>query len=145
MNPLVVDKIAKKFIYDKDSGFIFTRNMIKELPTDWRYSILVPKGINRSFFPKTHVIDLLEYNYSTSIHQNRYHFNRELLAKYFPYGTDVDVVLCNQPEIAANISTFFFNQRRERPIIINFFHWIDCSLSQKFGKDLGGYIWRQID
>jgi hypothetical protein len=145
MNPLVVDKIAKKFIYDKDSGFIFTRNLIAELPEDWRYSILVPKGVPREFFPENRVVELLPYNYSTSIHQNRYHFNREMLADYFPYGKDVDVILCNQPEVSANLAAFFFNQRREKPIIINFYHWIDCKESRKFARDLGGYIWRQID
>ena len=31
-NPLVVDKIAKTFHYWKDSGFIFTKHLIKSLP-----------------------------------------------------------------------------------------------------------------
>lgn len=145
MNPLVVDKISKQFIYDKDSGFIFTRNLIASLPTDWAFYILVPPKVSRGFFSPNHEIHLLTYNYSTSIHQNRYHFNREMLASYFPYGTDVDVIINNQPEVAANLGTFFFNQRRERPIILNFFHWIDCKESQQFGRDLSGYIWRQID
>lgn len=145
MNPLVVDKIAKRFIYDKDSGFIFTRNAIANLPDDWSYTILVPPDVPREFFPADREVRLLPYNYSTSIHQNRYHFNREMLAKYSSYGVDYDVIICNQPEIAANLRVFFFNQRREKPIILNFFHWIDCEESRKFASDLGGYIWRQID
>lgn len=145
MNPLVVDKIAKRFIYDKDSGFIFTRNTIASLPADWSYTILVPPDVPRNFFPADREIKLLPYNYSTSIHQNRYHFNREMLAKYSPYGVDYDVIICNQPEIAANLRVFYFNQRREKPIILTFFHWIDCEESRKYGADLGGYIWRQID
>lgn len=145
MNPLVVDKIAKQFIYDKDSGFIFTRNLIASLPADWSYSILVPPKVPRSFFPTDREIKLLPYNYSTSIHQNRYHFNREMLANYFPYGTDIDVIFNNQPEVSANLDVFFFNQRREKPIILNFFHWIDCAESRQYSKELGGYIWRQID
>jgi hypothetical protein len=145
MNPLVVDKIAKRFIYDKDSGFIFTRNTIASLPADWSYTILVPPDVPREFFPADREVRLVPYNYSTSIHQNRYHFNRELLAKCSPYGVDYDVILCNQPEISANLRVFYFNQRREKPIILNFFHWIDCEESRKFGGDLGGYIWRQID
>jgi glycosyltransferase involved in cell wall biosynthesis len=145
MNPLVVDKIAKQFIYDKDSGFIFTRNLIADLPADWRYTVLVPPKVPREFFPANRIVDLKLYNYSTSIHQNRYHFNREILVDISPYSTDYDAILCNQPEIAANLRVFFLNQRREKPVIINFFHWIDCEESRKYGQDLGGYIWREID
>jgi len=145
MNPLVVDKIAKRFIYDKDSGFIFTRNTIASLPADWSYTILVPPDVPREFFPADREVRLLPYNYSTSIHQNRYHFNREMLAKYSSYGVDYDVIICNQPEVSANLRVFYFNQRREKPIILNFFHWIDCEESRKYGVDLGGYIWREID
>ena len=145
MNPLVVDKIAKQFIYDKDSGFIFTRNLIANLPADWSYSVLVPPKVPREFFPADREVRLLPYNYSTSIHQNRYHFNREMLAQYSPYGVDYDIIINNQPEVSANLFAFFFNQRREKPIIINFFHWIDCKESREFARDLGGYIWRQID
>jgi len=145
MNPLVVDKIAKTFLYEKDSGFLYTRQLLEKLPPNWRYYILVPPGVKRDFFPKNHIIHLVEYDYSTSIHQNRYHFNRNILAKLLPYGTDIDVVINHQPEVSANLYSFFQNQRREKPIIINYYHWIDCEESQKYGQDLAGYIWRQID
>lgn len=142
LNPLVVDKISKKFLYQKDSGFLYTKQLIETLPKNWHISILVPDGIDQSFFPNCKFI---KYDYSTSIHQNRYHFNRNILAKSFPYGKDIDVVLNMQPEVSANLSVFFQNQRRETPIIINYFHWIDCDESRKFAKNLGGYISRQID
>lgn len=145
MNPLTVDKIAKKFLYEKDSGFLYTRQLIESLPSDWRFTILVPKGFDRKFFDSKHEIDCVEYDYSTSIHQNRYHFNRNIIAKALPYATDIDVVLNMQPEVAANLKVFFENQRREKPIIVNYFHWIDCKESRKYGKDLGGFIWRQVE
>ena len=143
MNPLVVDKISKKFICDKDSGFLYTRQLIASLPTDWRFTVLVPKNFDRNFFDAEHIIECIEYDYSTSIHQNRYHFNRNILAKALPYGVDIDVVLNMQPEVTANLRVFFENQRREKPIIINYFHWIDCKESRKYGE--GGFINRQAE
>jgi len=50
-----------------------------------------------------------------------------------------------QPEVAMNLRVFFENQRREKPLIINYFHWIDCHESAKFAKELSGYIWRQVE
>jgi len=145
MNPLVVDKVAKTFLYEKDSGFLYMRQLINKLPPNWKYYILVPKGVKREFFSKIHNIKLVRYDYSTSIHQNRYHFNRNILADLFPYGTDIDVIINNQPEVTANLYAFFQNQRREKPIIINYYHWIDCPESATYGDELSGYIWRQID
>ncbi len=142
MNPLVVDKISKKFLWEKDSGFLYTKQLINNLPPNWRFTILVPKGFDPNFFPTA---ECVEYDYCTSIHQNRYHFNRNILAKTFPYGRDVDVIINNQPEVTANLKVFFENQRREKPIIINFFHWIDCKESAKFSKTLSGFIWRQVE
>lgn len=142
MNPLVVDKISKKFLWEKDSGFLYTKQLMGNLPSNWRFTILVPKGFDNEFFPNA---ECVEYDYSTSIHQNRYHFNRNILAKTFPYGRDIDVIINNQPEVTANLRVFFQNQRREKPIIVNLFHWIDCEESAKFSKELSGYIWRQID
>lgn len=142
MNPLVVDKISKKFLWEKDSGFLYTKQLMDGLPTNWRFTILVPRGFDNSFFPKA---ECVEYDYSTSIHQNRYHFNRNILAKTFPYGRDIDVIINNQPEVTANLRVFFENQRREKPIIINLFHWIDCKESAKFSKELSGFIWRQVE
>lgn len=147
MNPLVVDKVSKKFLWEKDSGFLYTKQLIDKLPLDWRITILTPKGFDGSFWGNQHhrIIKNIEYDYSTSIHQNRYHFNRNILAKAFPYGTDIDVVINMQPETTENIKVFFQNQRREKPIIINFFHWIDCKESRKFANGLGGFIWRQVE
>lgn len=145
MNPLVVDKISKKFLWEKDSGFLYAKQQINKLPNDWRFTILVPKGFDRNFFDDKHIIDCVEYDYSTSIHQNRYHFNRNILADTFPYGTDIDLVINHQPEVTANIKTFFQNQRREKPLIINYFHWIDCKESRQYGNRLGGFVWRQVE
>ena len=142
MNPLVVDKISKRFLWEKDSGFLYTKQLINNLPDNWRFTILVPKGFDNDFFPTA---ECVEYDYSTSIHQNRYHFNRNILAKLLPYGRDIDVVINNQPEVTANLKVFFQNQRRENPIIINYYHWIDCKESAKFSKTLSGYIWRQVE
>ena len=147
MNPLIVDKVSKKFLWEKDSGFLYTKQLIHNLPLEWRITILVPKGFDSKFFGEQQyrVIECIEYDYSTSIHQNRYHFNRNILAKALPYGTDIDVVLNMQPEVTENIKVFFQNQRREKPIIINYFHWIDCKESRKFARYLGGFIWRQVE
>ncbi len=145
MNPVVVDKISKRFLYQKDSGFLFTKSLINSLPNDWRFLVLVPKKFNSSFFPTNHIVQCIEYDYCTSIHQNRYHFNRNIISKALPYSTDVDVIISNQPEISANLKVFFQNQRRENPIIINYFHWIDCKESSDFAHGLTGYIYREID
>ena len=145
MNPLVFDKISKKFICEKDSGFLYVRQLIKSLPINWRFTIFVPKGVNKSFFDDLHIIECIEYDFSTSVHQNRYHFNRNILAKTFPYTRDVDVIINNQPEVTANLRVFFKIQRREKPIIINYFHWIDCKESSKFASDLSGFIFRQVE
>ena len=142
LNPLVVNKISKKFLYEKDSGFLYTKQLISSLPPDWKFTILTPKGVPQEFFPNC---TLVEYDYSTSIHQNRYHFNRNILAKALPYGKDIDLVLNMQPEVSANLRVFFENQRREKPIIVNYFHWIDCKESRKFASQLGGFISRQIE
>lgn len=145
MNPLVVDKISKRFIYEKDSGFLYTKQLLSELPSNWRYTILVPKDTNREFFPSDRIIDLVEYDYSTSIHQNRYHFNRNIITKLLPYSKDIDVIINNQPEVSANLRVVFENQKREKPIILSFYHWIDCEDSSKFSQILSGYFWRQLD
>ena len=131
MNPLVFNKVTKKFLGEKDSGLLYTKQLINSLPTNWRFTVLVPKGITNDFFGNTHIVDCIEYDYSTSIHQNRYHFNRNILAKTFPFTKDVDIVINNQPEVAANLKVFFKVQRRELPIMINIFHWIDCKESAK--------------
>jgi len=145
MNPLVFNKVTKKFLGEKDSGLLYTKQLINSLPTNWRFTVLVPKGITNDFFGNTHIVDCIEYDYSTSIHQNRYHFNRNILAKTFPFTKDVDIVINNQPEVAANLKVFFKVQRREHPIMINIFHWIDCKESAKVAKDLSGFITRQVE
>jgi len=145
MNPLVVDKISKKFIYEKDSGFLYTKQLLSELPSNWRYVILVPKDTKREFFPANRIIELIDYDYSTSIHQNRYHFNRNIITKSLPYSVDIDLIINNQPEVSANLRVVFENQKREKPIIFSFYHWIDCEASCKFSKELSGFFWRQYD
>jgi len=148
-NPLVVDKISKKFLFWKDSGFIFTKNLITSLPKDWRYYWLIPENITEEqkqwFLDSNDNISLIPYPYSTSIHQNRYNFYGNVLKKNFPYTKDIDIVLNNQPEVAANLKSFFDNQRRDNPPIFNFFHWIDCEESRKFAQELAGYFWREYD
>lgn len=145
MNPLVVDKISKQFLWEKDSGFLYTKQLISSLPNDWRFTILVPKKFDRNFFDDKHEIECIEYDYSTSIHQNRYHFNRNIIAKSLPYTKDIDVVINMQPEVSANLRVFFENQRREKPIIVNYFHWIDSLKNEKFGTELSGFINREIE
>ena len=145
LNPLVFNKISKKFLAEKDSGILYTKQLIESLPTNWRFTILVPKGVTANFFGNTHIIECIEYDYSTSIHKNRYHFNQTILSKSFPFTKDVDVIINNQPEVASNLKVFFKIQRREHPIIINLFHWIDCKESSKFADDLSGFIFRQVE
>ena len=76
-NPLVVDKISKRFLFQKDSGFIFTKNLLSALPDEWRYYWLIPENITKEeqiwFLTKPN-ITLIPYPYSTSMHQNRYEF-----------------------------------------------------------------------
>ena len=148
-NPLVVDKISKKFLYWKDSGFIFTKNMISSFPNEWRFTWCVPENISKEdetwFLEANENVSLLRYPYSTNMHQNRYEFYGNAIKKEFPYPTDVDVVISNLPEISANIAVYFENQRRDSPFILNFFHWIDCEESRSFASSLGGYFWRELD
>lgn len=146
-NPLVVDKISKKFLYWKDSGFIYTKNLISSLPESWRFYWLVPESLsNEEWFKEANKnVVLIPYPYSTSIHQNRYEFYGKVLKENFPYSKDIDVVINNQPEVTGNLNVYFENQRRENPIILNFYHWIDCEESRKFAESLGGYFWRQYE
>lgn len=146
-NPLVVDKISKKFLYYKDSGFIFTKNLIKSLPSNWRFDWIIPDKIKDIgwFTAANDNVNVMGYPYSNSIHQNRYEFHGNILRKQYPYGRDIDIIINNQPEITANIRTWLFNQRRDLPIILSYYHWIDCKKSRKFSSALGGYFWRQYD
>jgi len=148
-NPLVVDKISKRFIYWRDSGFIFTKNLIKRFPSDSRFYWLVPDKLKEMdykwFLSANENIELIPYPYSTSIHQNRYEFYGDVLRKSFPYTKDVDVIINNQPEVSAGLWNWAYNQRRDLPILMSFFHWIDCDESRKFAKTLGGYFWRQYE
>jgi hypothetical protein len=149
-NPLVVDKIGKTFQFQKDSGFIYTKQLVKSLPANWRYYWLIPDKIRsyedqKWFYDANRFVELISYPYSTSIHQNRYNFSVNTLSNYFDYGNDIDVVLCHQPEVAANLRVWFQNQRRETPLIFSYYHWIDCKESAAFGKELSGYDTRQLD
>jgi len=148
-NPLTVDKIGKTFHYWKDSGFIYTKHLLKSMPKNYRFYWVIPdklKGKDVTWFEEANNnIELIYYPYSTSIHQNRYEFYGNVLKKNFPYTKDIDVIINNQPEVSANLKVWAQNQRRDNPIILSFFHWIDCSASRKFGTELGGYSSRQHD
>lgn len=148
-NPLVVDKISHKFRYQADSGFIFTRHLLKGLPTNWRFTWVIPDKIPEEeygWFQETHPnVHLLPYPYATNIHQNRYEFHGNVLRKTFQYGHDIDVILNNQPEVSANLKVWANNQRRESPVILSFYHWLDVPESAQFGQALSGYFWRQWD
>jgi len=146
-NPLVVDKISKEFLFYKDSGFICTKNLLRSLPSNWKFDWVIPDKIKDTewFLESNKNVRVIGYPYSTSIHQNRYEFYGNILRKEYPYTKDIDIVINNQPEISANIHTFFYNQRRDLPIIISYYHWIDCERSRKFSSALGGYFWRQYD
>jgi hypothetical protein len=147
-NPLVVNKISKRFLFWKDSGFIFTKNLLSVLPDNWRYSWLIPENItsdDENWFRIKPNMDLIRYPYSTSIHQNRYEFYGAILKSAFPYTKDIDAIINNQPEVSANIKCWLDNQRRDQSPIFNFFHWIDCKESRAFANELGGYFWRQLD
>ena len=45
MNPLVIDKISKRFYYYKDSGFIYVKQLLKSFPKDYRFTWVVPDQI----------------------------------------------------------------------------------------------------
>lgn len=152
MNPLVIDKISKRFYFYKDSGFIYTKQLLKSFPKEYRFSWLVPEQIiknknnEKDWFLEAHPnIELLPYPYPTSIHRNRYDFYGKNILDLFPYPTDIDFIINNQPELSGGLRTLFDTAKREKPIILNFFHWIDCQESRKFGEDLGGYFYREIE
>ena len=152
MNPLVIDKISKKFYFYKDSGFLYTKQLLKSFPQDYRFYWLVPEQIiknknkEQDWFKDAHPnIEFVSYQYPTSIHRNRYDFYGKQILDYFPYTTDIDFIINNQPETSASLRTLFDTAKREKPIILNFYHWIDCSESRKFGEDLGGYFYREME
>lgn len=150
MNPLVIDKISKKFYYYKDSGFLYTKQLLKSFPKDYRFTWIVPDQVfkknEQDWFLDAHPnIDFIYYPYPTSIHRNRYDFYGRCILDALPYSTDIDFIINNQPEAAGSLRTLFDTAKRERPIIFNFFHWIDCQESRVFGEDLGGYFYREVE
>ena len=144
MNPVVFDKISKKSLYEKDSGFLWAKQLIDSHPF-WRFTVLVPKGFDQSFFSTIANVECWEYDYATNAQQNRYHFNKNIISRILPYSTDIDIVINMQPEVSENLRVFFLNQRRERPIIINYFHWLDSMENEGYAKELSGFIWRQVE
>jgi len=148
-NPLVVDKIAHTFQFYMDSGFIFSKQLISDLPHDWRFTWVIPDKIKPDdygwFLDANEIVDVIPYPYPTNIHQARYEFYGKILRDRFEYGHDVDVILNNQPEVSANLRTWASNQRREYPVILSFYHWLDVPESAQFGRELSGYFWRQWD
>ena len=150
MNPLVIDKISKKFYYYKDSGFLYVKQLLKSFPKDYRFTWIVPEQVfkknEQQWFLDAHPnIDFIYYPYPTSIHRNRYDFYGRHILDAIPYTTDIDFILNNQPEVTGSLRTLFDTAKREKPIIINFYHWIDCQESRKFGEDLGGYFYREAE
>jgi hypothetical protein len=150
MNPLIIDKISKKFYYYKDSGFLYTKQLLKSFPKDYRFTWVVPDQVfkknEQDWFLDAHPnIDFIYYPYPTSIHRNRYDFYGRSILDALPYSTDIDFIINNQPEAAGSLRTLFDTAKRERPIIFNFFHWIDCQESRVFGEDLGGYFYREVE
>lgn len=150
MNPLVIDKISKKFYYYKDSGFLYVKQLLKSFPKDYRFTWVVPEQVfkknEQQWFLDAHPnIDFIYYPYPTSIHRNRYDFCGRCILDALPYSTDIDFILNNQPEVTGSLRTLFDTAKREKPIIINFYHWIDCQESRKFGEDLGGYFYRELE
>ena len=126
-NPLVVDKISKKFIYWKDSGFLSSKHLINKFSDTFRFYWLVPDKIKEYdwFLEANKNIEIIPYPYSTSIHQNRYEFYGNVLRKNFPYTKDVDIIINNQPEVAMNLRVWAENQRRDQRRIYNFYHWLE--------------------
>lgn len=150
MNPLVIDKISKKFYYYKDSGFLYTKQLLKSFPSEYRFTWVVPEQIlkknEQQWFLDAHPnVDFIYYPYPTSIHRNRYDFYGRNILDHLPYGTDIDFIINNQPEVTGSLRTLFDTAKREKPIIINFYHWIDCEDSRKFSEDLGGFFYRQAE
>ena len=150
MNPLVIDKISKRFYYYKDSGFIYVKQLLKSFPKDYRFTWVVPDQIfkknEQKWFLDAHPnIDFIYYPYPTSIHRNRYDFYGRSILDALPYNTDIDFILNNQPEASGSLRTLFDTAKREKPVIINFYHWIDCEESRKFSEDLGGFFYRQVE
>jgi hypothetical protein len=150
MNPLVIDKISKRFYFYKDSGFLYTRQLLSSFPKDYRFTWVVPEQVfkknEQDWFHQAHPnIDFIYYPYPTSIHRNRYDFSGRHILDALPYSCDIDFIINNQPEVTGNLRVLFDTAKRERPIIINYYHWIDCDESRKFGEDLGGYFYRQIE
>lgn len=150
MNPLVIDKISKKFFFEKDSGFLYTKQLLKSFPDNYRFTWIVPEQVlkkkQQDWFLDAHPnIDFIYYPYPTSIHRNRYDFYGRWILDALPYSHDIDFIINNQPEAAGSLRTLFDTAKREKPIILNFFHWIDCEESRKFGEDLGGYFYREAE
>lgn len=128
------------------------KQLLKSFPKDYRLSWLVPEQViknknnEKDWFLEAHPnIELLPYPYPTSIHRNRYDFYGKNILDLFPYPTDIDFVINNQPELSGGLRTLFDTAKREKPIILNFYHWIDCQESRKFGEDLGGYFYREVE
>jgi len=150
MNPLVIDKISKKFYYYKDSGFLYVKQLLKSFPNNYRFTWVVPeqvlkKGEQQWFLDAHPNIDFIYYPYPTSIHRNRYDFCGRCILDALPYSTDIDFIINNQPEVTGSLRNLFNTAKREKPVIINFYHWIDCQESRKFGEDLGGYFYRELE
>lgn len=149
-NPLTFDNLAHKYIPYKDSGIIYMKNIIANLPDTWHFYWIVPhrkmtKNNDLSFYSiKNKNITLIEYPYCTSIIANRYQFDLNVLLKFFTYPKDVDMIINNQPELTQNLKIFGARRYDNNIPIISIYHWIDCELSRKYYNN-DEFILRQIE
>lgn len=143
-NPLIVDKVSHQFLYQKDSGFLVAKEIIQSMPDNYRYYWVIPDRIaeHKWFKEANQNVQIVPYPYSTNIHQNRFEFYGDIFRGTFPYGTDIDFIMCHQPEVTGSIKTWVQNQRRDNPVVLSFHHWIDCEASRKFGAGLQPFFLR---
>lgn len=148
MNPLITSK-GGDFLFWKDSGFIYTKHLIKSLPSSFRFYWVIPHKIKKRsernwFYEANQNIELVPYPYTTDIHKNRYEFNSERLNKFFSKDVDIDLIINNQPELTTALKNWRMN-KRDDPLIFSFYHWLCCKDSMKFASDIPNYFFRQYD
>jgi len=118
-------------------GFSYIQQQIASLPNDWSITVLTPSDFYSNLFSRD--VEKVEYNYASNAEGNRYNFDYNKISSLPPY----DLVINHQPEITANLKSALFNERGGKPLIINYFHWIDCKESTE--SELNGAAWRQIE
>jgi len=150
-NPLIRDD-AGKYLYDKDSGFICMKHIIESMPADYRYTWVVPESVYLEenwerwpwFTSANKNVDVIPYPFGSSVLYNRYYFNGTYLHQRISADEDIDVIFCNQPEVAAALKVWAV-YRNTHPVIISFFHWMDVKASREFSAEFAGYFWREYE